>query len=58
MAKNNNLTDFLADLAGTIRTKKGYPASQKIDPQDFSAEIASIQTGGGTRRRTLFPWSS
>lgn len=47
MAKNNNLTDFLTDLAGAIRTKKGYPASQKINPQDFASEIASISAGGG-----------
>ncbi len=45
MAKNNNLTDFVTDLANTIRSKKGYAASKKINPQDFSTEIASI--GGG-----------
>lgn len=44
MAKNNNLTDFLTDVADAIRAKKGTTA--KINPQDFSAEIASIQTGG------------
>ena len=45
MAKNNNLTDFLTDVANAIRTKKGTTA--KINPQDFSNEIASISTGGG-----------
>ena len=45
MAKNNNLTDFLTDVADAIRAKKG--TSGKINPQDFSAEIASIETGGG-----------
>ena len=45
MAKNNNVTDFCVDLANTIRAKKGYAASKKINPQDFSAEIMSI--GGG-----------
>ena len=45
MAKNNNLTDFLTDIANAIRTKKGTTA--KINPQDFSSEIASISTGGG-----------
>lgn len=44
MAKNNNLTDFLTDIADTIREKKG--TSEPINPQDFSAEIASIETGG------------
>lgn len=42
MSKANNLTDFLTDLADTIRTKKG--TSGLIDPQDFSSEIASIPT--------------
>ena len=41
MAKNNNLTDFLTDVADAIRAKKGTQAL--IDPQDFSSEIASIQ---------------
>jgi len=45
MAKNNNLTDFLTDVANAIRSKKGTTA--KINPQDFSSEIASISTGGG-----------
>ena len=45
MAKNNNLTDFLTDVADAIRVKKGTTA--KINPQDFSSEIASISTGGG-----------
>ena len=44
MAKNNNLTDFLTDVADAIRTKKGTTA--KINPQDFSSEIASIPAGG------------
>ena len=44
MAKNNNLTDFLTDVADAIREKKG--TSEPINPQDFSAEIASIDTGG------------
>lgn len=43
MAKNNNLTDFLTDVATAIRTKKG--TSALINPQDFSSEIASIETG-------------
>ena len=44
MAKNNNLTDFLTDVANAIRAKKGTTA--KINPQDFSSEIASIPAGG------------
>ena len=45
MAKTDNLTDFLTDVADAIRTKKG--TTEPINPQDFSAEIASIQSGGG-----------
>lgn len=45
MAKNNNLTDFLTDVANAIRAKKG--TAELINPQDFSTEIASIQGGGG-----------
>lgn len=45
MAKNDNLTDFLTDVASAIRAKKG--TTDKINPQDFSSEIESIETGGG-----------
>ena len=45
MAKNDNLKDFLTDVADAIRGKKG--TTNLINPQDFSAEIASIQSGGG-----------
>lgn len=43
MAKNDNLQDFIQDLGDTIRRKKG--TSAKINPQNFSSEIESIQTG-------------
>lgn len=45
MAKNDNLTDFLTDVADAIREKKGISGS--INPQDFASEIASIESGGG-----------
>ena len=45
MAKSNNLKDFLTDVADAIRSKTGEAGL--INPQDFSARIASIQTGGG-----------
>ena len=45
MAKNDNLTDFLVDVADAIRAKKG--TTEKINPQDFANEIASIESGGG-----------
>lgn len=46
MAKNNNLTDFLTDIADAIRTKKG--TSDPINAQNFASEIESITTGGGS----------
>lgn len=52
MGKNNNLQDFIVDLGDGIKQKKGYPASQKINPQDFRSEIASIQTGDDTSDAT------
>ena len=45
MGKANNLTDFLTDVADAIRAKKG--TTGKINPQNFSKEIASIVTGEG-----------
>lgn len=45
MAKNNNLKDFLTDVADAIREKKG--TTELINPQDFASEIASIESGGG-----------
>ena len=35
MAKNNNLTDFVRDLADGFREKLGLPSTDKINPQDF-----------------------
>lgn len=45
MAKENNLSDFLSDIASAIREKKG--TTEPINAQDFASEIASIETGGG-----------
>ena len=41
MAKSNNLTDFLKDIADTIRSKDGTTAL--IDPQTFSSRIINYQ---------------
>lgn len=43
MSKVNNLGDFLTDIANAIREKKGTSAT--INAQDFSREIASIESG-------------
>ena len=43
MSKQNNLTDFLTDVANAIRAKKG--STELINPQNFSAEIAALSGG-------------
>lgn len=45
MSKQDNLTDFLTDVADAIREKKG--TTEKINPQNFSEEIRGIESGGG-----------
>lgn len=42
MAKDNNLQDFLIDIADAIREKKG--TTEKINPQDFATEIANLSS--------------
>lgn len=42
MAKNDNLQDFLTDVANAIRNKKG--STDLINPQNFSSEIESIES--------------
>lgn len=51
MAKNNNLTDFLTDLADGIRAKKGTTGT--INPQNFRSEIASIETAKPEQTKTV-----
>ena len=51
MAKNDNLGDFLTDIANSIRTKTG--TTELINAQDFSDKILSIQTGGGNTLKNL-----
>lgn len=46
MAKNDNLTDFLTDVANAIRAKKG--TADMINPQDFVNEIESIEGDSGS----------
>lgn len=50
MAKNNNLTDFLTDVANAIREKDGSTGT--INPQDFSSKIKAISTGVDTSDAT------
>ena len=44
MAKNNNLGDYLKDIADAIREKKG--TTEPINAQDFASEISTIEGGG------------
>ena len=48
MAKNNNLTDFLKNIADTIRAKCGVTG--KINPQEFTNYIGG---GGSTENCTV-----
>ena len=44
MAKNDNIIDFLGDVADAIREKKGI--TEPIAAQNFADEIKSIETDG------------
>lgn len=46
MARTNNLTDFLTDVATAIKTKKGD--NSPINASDFDTEIENLPTGGTT----------
>ena len=41
MAKTDNLSDFLTDVANSIRTKTG--TTEQINAQDFSNKILSMK---------------
>lgn len=45
MSKENNLTDFLTDIANTLRTQTNTTAA--INPQNFSAIISNDLVGKG-----------
>lgn len=51
MAKTDNLTDFLTNVADAIRAKKG--TSDLINPQNFDSEIASISTSKEEQEKTV-----
>ena len=44
MSKENNLHDFLTDIADAVREKKG--TSEPINAQNLSEEIRGIESGG------------
>lgn len=46
MSKQDNLHDFLVDIADAVREKKG--TTEKINAQRLSEEIRSIESGGTT----------
>lgn len=51
MARINNLSNFLTDVADSIRSKTGKTAL--IPCADFDTEIESIQTGGSLQTKTV-----
>ena len=51
MAKNNNLQDFLTDIANSIRTKT--QTTEQINAQNFSTEILNIPSGENTLKNLL-----
>lgn len=51
MAKNDNLTDFLTDVANAIREKE--KSTGVINPQDFSDRILAIK---GAEEKVSVPW--
>ena len=53
MAKNNNLNEFLTDIANAIRTKKG--TKNPINAQDFATEILNIEGGAGSGSTPVRP---
>ena len=46
MSKNNNLTDFVRDLADGFREKLGWQSTDKINPQDFRDFIGHSPSAG------------
>ena len=51
MAKTDNLSDFLTDVANSIRTKTG--TTDPINAQDFSDKILGLSSGGNTLKNLL-----
>ena len=51
MAKNDNLGDFLTDIANSIRTKT--VTTEPINAQDFSTKILQIPSGGENTLKKL-----
>jgi len=51
MARINNLSNFLSDVADSIRRKKN--TENRISPEDFDTEIDSIPTGGITQTKSV-----
>lgn len=51
MARIDNLTNFLTDVADSIRSKTGK--SETIAAEDFDTEIESIETGGTLQSKSI-----
>lgn len=57
MARTDNLTNFLDDVAVAIKSKKGYESTQKIPAGNFDTEISSITTVNN-QNKTITPTTS
>ena len=54
MSKENNLKDFLTDIADAVREKKG--TTEPINAQNLSEEIRGIESGGDNPWRADVTW--
>ena len=55
MGKNNNLTDFLTDIADCIREKTGY--DELINPQDFKDYISNINSDDSDKTVVFYDYN-
>ena len=56
MSKQDNLHDYVTDIAGTIRSVEG--STEKINAQDFSDRIKAISKTGGAGGKTTPSFTS
>ena len=48
MAKNNNLQDFLNDLAEGLKNVEGETTPYTVNPQDFRTRVEALKKVSGT----------
>lgn len=52
MARTDNLTNYLTDVAAAIKEKRGFEPEQKVLASDFDTEIMQISGGGDLKDAT------